>query len=180
MRVLEIGARHRPLAADLFEGATVEILDINPDNNPDIVANAAQIPPEYHGLYDAVFSSHVLEHFSWKHSIQILAHWAALLKPDGTLHVVVPGLEWAAAQILAENPSPAVQIALYGGHADPFDFHYNGFTLRKLRSDFEKAGMVVERARSGPYTIIVNDIECEAIQHYIVGRKTYPAIPSKE
>lgn len=172
--VLEIGGQPKPQAhmVPSFEKAKIVHLNIDPALKPDIVADAADIPPELYGKFDAVFASHVLEHFSYWKTEQVLAGWAKCLKDGGELHVVVPSLEWAAREVLSENPSPAVYAQLYAGQVNEWDVHYTGFTMRKLRQLMDRVGIDTNTARTGVYHVRVGDLgEFEAHQHYIAGVK---------
>jgi predicted SAM-dependent methyltransferase len=178
MRVLEIGGYPNSQAhlMPFWEGAEILHLNINPESNPDILADAANIPPEHHGQYDGVFASHVLEHFSYWDTLKVLAGWAACLKDGGSLHVVVPSWEWTARQVLSENPSPATYGHSFAGQVNQWDIHFAMFTMRKLRQLFEKIGLNVTNARTGDYKIHVGGKLWDAEQHYIVGVKGAPAL----
>ena len=173
MKVLEIGANVKPQAHLIpeFQGVEIVTLDVNPQWKPDILADASEIPEELYGQFIGVFASHVLEHFSFWTTTAILKMWVRCLVPGGSLHIVVPSLEWAARQILEEEkPSPALLPHLYAGQTNQWDLHYSGFTMRRLRVEFERAGLEVYRAKTGPYTIVVLGTEHQAEQHYIAGR----------
>lgn len=180
MRVLEIGGNIKPQAASLIQDyseAEIIRLDIDPETNPDIVADAANPPEELFGTFDGVFASHVLEHFSYWHSVTVLKVWRKLLVPGGMVHILVPSLEWAARQILSENPSPAVYPHLFAGQMNQWDLHYTGYTMRKLRYDLHAAGFHVVRARTGRYQIKVADKEYLAEQHYAAGVNPIEGMP---
>lgn len=169
--VLEIGPNVKPQAQLIpsFEGAKILTLDVDENFKPDIVADAGDLPPELFGKFDGVLASHVLEHFSYWRTIEVLKSWGSLLKPGGELHILVPSLEWAARQILSEQPSPATISHLYAGQTTPWDVHLNGFTMRKLRQLFEHIGLNVRIARTAPYPIRAADGNVyEAEQHYVV------------
>lgn len=119
--------------------------------------------------FDGVFASHVLEHISYWKSIDTLAAWAAAVKPGGTVHVLVPSLEWAAEEIQKSDPSKALVLHLFGGQTEDVDVHKAGFTMRHLRACFEQAGMRVFRARTAPYMVQIGGVEYAAEQHYVAG-----------
>jgi hypothetical protein len=83
----------------------------------------------------------------------------------------VPSLEWCAQQILSDNPSPGLLPLLYAGQVNEWDLHLAGFTMRKLRRDFEAVGLKVNRARSGPLTMLAGGMEVVVEQHYVSGVK---------
>ena len=179
LKVLEIGPSNHPQARFIpgWEDAEHFTLDAMWDENiegwakPDILCDAADIPEEHWGKFDGVFSSHVLEHFPWYVGSNVLQHWTELLKPGGAMHVVVPSLEWAAREILSENPTPAIFPHLYAGQTNEYDIHKTGFTMLLLRKYFEEAGLMVRTARTGTYTIVVLGEPMPSEQHYIMGVK---------
>ena len=171
LRVLEIGAGPKPQAKKLLPDTFVETMDVDPQYNPTYLHDAATIPTELYGKFDLVFASHVLEHFPWYETHNILKEWRKALRVGGELHVLVPSLEWAAEQILSGHPSKAINGHLYAGSMTEWDVHKAGFTLPILRAHFEHARFAVAMAQSGPYPIrIVGEI-MQAEQHYIIGQK---------
>lgn len=177
--ILEIGGQPKPQAqfVEEWKGAKVVELNINEELQPDIVADAASVPEELHGKFDGVLASHVLEHFSYWKTEEVLQGWIDCLKPGGALHVLVPSLEWACREVLSERPSPAVYAQLYAGQINQWDVHLTGFTMRKLRQLFAKLGLSVNVARTGVYHLRVGQMgEFEAMQHYIVGVKGEPGL----
>lgn len=172
--ILEIGANQKAQAqfVDAFKDGKIITLDVDEKQNPDILADAADMPPELYGKLDGLLASHVLEHFSYWKTDLVLAGWVRCLKVGGEIHVLVPSLEWAAREVLSEQPSPAVYAQLYAGQVNTWDVHLTGFTMRKLRQLFEKAGIDVYIARTGIYHVRVSTLgEFEAHQHYIAGVK---------
>lgn len=180
--VLEIGPNVKPQArfVDAWKeerDTKVITLDVDADQKPDIVGDAADMPPELYGKLDGLLASHVLEHFSYWKTDTVLAGWIRCLKEGGELHILVPSLEWAAREVLSERPSPAVYAQLYAGQVNQWDVHLTGFTMRKLRALFEKLGISVHTARTGVYHIRVGNMgEFEALQHYIAGVKGSPVV----
>lgn len=178
--VVEIGANQKPQAQyiESFKDAKILTLDVDEKQNPDIVADAAEMPVELYGKLDGLLASHVLEHFSYWKTEAILKGWIDCLKPGGEIHVLVPSLEWAAREVLSDNPSPAVYAQLFAGQVNFWDVHLTGFTMRKLRSLFEKAGIAVDTARTGIYHVRVAGYpkEFEAHQHYVAGVKGTPVL----
>ena len=138
---------------------------------PDIMCNAAEVPEEYWGTFDAVFASHVLEHFHWALGHSIIEHWGELLVPGGELHVIVPSLEWAARGILSEKMPLSVLAHLYAGQTTEYDIHKTGFTMLLLRMYFAEAGLQVVFAQTLPYGIRVMGQTMTAEQHYVIGKK---------
>ena len=178
MKVLEIGAGGLPKAQIIpgWEEAEIETLDMDKQWKPTYLCDAFDIPEELAGQYDGVLASHVLEHFGWWETEDILVSWAKLLKPEGELHIVVPSLEWAGRAILSESIPLCLMPHLFGGHDTEWNGHKSMFHMRTLRYQMELAGLHVERARTGAYKISVYDGEGKkhimpAEEHYVMGRK---------
>lgn len=172
--VLEIGANLKPQAqfVDQWQGAKILTLDVDEQMKPDILADAEDMPPELYDKLDGLLASHVLEHFSYWKTDKVLDGWIRCLKEGAELHILVPSLEWAAREVLSENPSPAVYAQLFAGQVNQWDVHLTGFTMRKLRQLMQKHGINVNVARTGIYHVRVGTMgEFEAMQHYVAGVK---------
>ncbi len=176
MEVLEIGANVKPQAQVIFPEAKILTLDVDEKFNPDFLADAGDMPKELYGRFDGIVASHVLEHFSYWRELDILKGWVNCLKDGGELHILVPSAEWAAREVLSEKPSPALHGHMLAGQVNQWDVHLNLFTMRKLRSLFERAGLTVFRARTGEYWLHVGGKEYQAEQHYVAGKKGQPAL----
>ncbi len=119
----------------------------------------ARAIPLVPGTVDTIYSSHLLEHLASREVSPTLAHWRALLKPGGVLHLNVPDLEWACERFVAllrreeqrpgqpVNPphyySKTIDYAdghdhsmlaiFYGTQSHDGEFHRTGFTLQSLK-----------------------------------------------
>ena len=169
--VLEIGPGPKPQANGVFPGAKIVSMDVDEQYKPDILCNARRIPEDHKGKYDVVFASHVLEHFPWFESVNVMKEWASALKPGGELHVLVPSLDWIAKQLVSETPSRGTIPLLFGGITTQWDAHLAGFTMRTLRATFEAAGLRARRAASLPLQIMAMGTIVEVQQLYVMGVK---------
>lgn len=177
--VVEVGPNVKPQARFIpgWESAKVVTVDVDEKMNPDIIADAENLPAEMTGKFDGFLASHVLEHFSYWKTEKVLQGWVNCLKDGGELHILVPSLEWAAREVLSERPSPAVYAQLYAGQVNQWDVHLTGFTMRKLRQLMDIAGISVHTAKTGVYHVRVGSLgEFEAHQHYIAGVKGTPSL----
>lgn len=176
--ILEIGANEKAQAGFIWQGAKILTLDVDEKQKPDILADAANMPSNLKLRFDGILASHVLEHFSYWKTEEILKGWIDCLKVGGELHILVPSLEWAAREVLSERPSPAVYAQLFAGQVNQWDVHLTGFTMRKLRHLMESVGLKVHTARTGIYHVRVAgwENEFEALQHYVAGVKGDPEI----
>ena len=137
-----------------FQNYDVVRLDLDPTTKPDIIADARKLPIDDLS-FDVVYSSHVLEHFSFKWSINILKEWIRVLKIGGEIQIVVPNLEWAAEKIL-KGKDGEVQLTSYEAERSIFmfysaqkdggavDFHKNGFTPASLKGLLNQLGCLTD------------------------------------
>ena len=179
LKILEIGGNVKPKANLVpgWEGEKILTLDIDPEQKPDIVADAGHLPEELHGQFDGPFASHVLEHFSYWDTERVLRGWIDCLKEGGELHIVVPSWEWTAREVLSEKPSPATLPHSFAGQVNQWDVHLAMFTMRNLRRLFDKLGLSLRAAATGKYHINVGDMGIfEAEEHYIAGIKGPPKL----
>ena len=111
----------------------------------DLVCDATSIPlPD--GLFDHVFSSEAIEHFSWRRTGDVIKEWTRLLAPGGTMRVEVPDFCSAAQQLLSEESLElhlAMQQICFAEQTTPHDIHLAGLTHLTLPHFFELAGLEV-------------------------------------
>lgn len=122
-------------------------LDIDPQVKPDIVASISDMSPIQSESFDALYSSHNIEHL-YPHEVKnAIAEFARVLKPDGFALITCPDLQ-ILAQYIAEDKledtlytAPAGPIApidiLYGHRpslerGNLFMAHKTGFTAKTL------------------------------------------------
>ena len=126
----------------VFPGEDWVNLDITPTANTNMIADGARLPFR-DGSVEEVFASDILEHFSWKRSLDVLREWHRVLRPGGVLKVKTPNL-----RSLADHLTTAVDLAqtrflvrkVYGGQEQGGDFHYAGFTPETLEAYLRAAG----------------------------------------
>jgi predicted SAM-dependent methyltransferase len=141
---------------------TVTYLDIEPRNNPDIVADMCQLPEDI-GPYDAVFCCHALEHL-YPHQVPwALMEFRRVLKASGVVVVMVPDLEDVkpTEEVLAYPEAGAIcGLHLFYGDARqiqefPHMAHHSGFVKETLKKALEIAGFhKCESQRLGQYNLL--------------------------
>lgn len=174
MLVLDVGSGKEGTAHIIFgaKEPTVIRLDIDPDNTPDFVHDITQpLPAELLGRFDVVLASHVLEHISRYQVIETLTNLTGALKHLGELWVLIPSIEWASAQVMSGNPSPAIHPVIWGGQLNEWDYHKSGYTLATLRQLMENVGLTIKRAEQAPLTISQGEKVYHALQSLVVGMK---------
>ncbi len=105
------------------------------EHGPDIVADASDLSMIPDGAAEELYASHVLEHFAFPRTVLVLAEWARVLAPGGTLKVAVPDMALVCALIAEGRSSYTAMHQIYGGHwatpGGPQGHHY-GFTCAML------------------------------------------------
>lgn len=140
MRRLHIGGRTKA------EGW--EILDALERPEVDHVGNARDLSRFSDATFDAVYASHVLEHFSYvRDLLPVLREWNRVLVPGGTLYASVPDMDTLAELfLLRESISMEdrwmVQRMMFGGQVDDYDFHHVGLNEEFLAAFLRDAGFV--------------------------------------
>lgn len=75
-------------------------VDFHSDSSSVISCNLLQPLPFPNNSFDAVYSSHLLEHFSKEDALKIMYECFRLLKPGGIVRMVVPDLEYTCREYL--------------------------------------------------------------------------------
>jgi ubiquinone/menaquinone biosynthesis C-methylase UbiE len=171
--VLHVGCGQEPLNKTLLPGEWNEVrLDIDPACEPHIVLDMRELSMLQGCQFDALLSSHNLEHL---HDFDVevaLKGFAHVLKAGGHVVIACPDLQSIAAVVAADNleeiayQSPAGPIAaidmIFGyrpfTQVNPFQQHKTGFTAKSLKQRLENAGFVdvtVRRDRAF-YNLVAN------------------------
>lgn len=129
-----------PISPYMADEGKVVSFDIREDAKPDIVCDVRRLPvPDQ--TFDIVYSSHVLEHFSWVSVHKVLEEWCRVLKVGGELRLVVPNIQIAGKRMYEDKMLPTDMWVLYGEQDYPKNFHAVGFTPSTLKSLVESLGM---------------------------------------
>jgi ubiquinone/menaquinone biosynthesis C-methylase UbiE len=92
LRVLNVGGGRDRDLPKFFRGWDQETLDIDPSVEPEICCDAKEMGKLPAGKYDAIYCSHMLEHF-YKHDVpKVLAGFKHVLKDNGFANINVPDL----------------------------------------------------------------------------------------
>lgn len=91
---------------------------------------------------EEVCAAHILEHFSYHETKDILKDWVSLLKKGGLLHIEVPNISWQASAFCDGKIDDKEYIYYVFGEQDhKYNFHYAGFTSRILRELFNEVSL---------------------------------------
>jgi predicted SAM-dependent methyltransferase len=143
-------------------------VDIDPDVEPEIVASISDMPMIADNSYDAIYSSHNLEHL-WPQEIpETLKEFLRVLKPGGVVVATMPDLQEAAEMIAKDDPEGVAYRAQIGvvqpldcvyGHRltftdkKVFALHKTGYTATRLKRLFLDAGFVYANAIRGHFDL---------------------------
>ena len=166
-KVLNAGSgENHPTDRALFQNSGWETvrLDINPEVAPDIVGSIMDLDrlcaPN---SFDAIFSSHSIEHLFAHEVLPALRGFHRALKKDGFVLIDCPDLETVLAQVLmhgldtrlyASPAGPITGLDILFGHThsiargNVYMAHHTGFTAARLGNVLFQAGfttVVVER-----------------------------------
>ncbi len=131
-----------------------EIFDAVPGPAVDHAGDARDLSRFADGTFDALYASHVLEHFDYAGELErVLREWRRVLAPGGTLYVSVPDLDVLCGLFVQKDRLPAqdrfqIMRMIFGGHTTPFDHHQVGFNTEFLAYFLERAGFVELRRTS--------------------------------
>jgi len=89
---------------------------------------------------DLIYASHILEHFPWVKTREVLKEWRRVLKPGGVLRLGVPDFEVLLDIYKDTNDLGEIRGPLMGGQSDQYNFHYAVFDERSLTQLLNNAG----------------------------------------
>jgi predicted SAM-dependent methyltransferase len=159
-------------------------LDIDPEVKPDIVGSITELDLSFGPQsFDAVWSSHVLEHLYAHEVYPALRQFFRVLKPDGLALVMSPDLEAVAryivnhgiASVAYDSPAgPIRPLDMLYGHTRAIEeghfhmAHRTGFTAERLGNLLLSAGFSTVSTRTENFEIcalaLMPDAKAEAIQ----------------
>jgi predicted SAM-dependent methyltransferase len=159
-------------------------LDIDPEVKPDIVGSITELDLSFSPQsFDAVWSSHVLEHLYAHEVYPALRQFFRVLKPSGFALIMSPDLEAVAryivnhgiASVAYESPAgPIRPLDMLYGHTRAIEeghvhmAHRTGFTAERLGNLLLSAGFSTVSTRTENFEIcalaLMPEAEGEAIQ----------------
>ncbi len=156
-------------------------LDLNPEVLPDVVGTVTDMRAHFgDGMFDAVWSSHNIEHLYDHEVIVALGEFHRVLKPDGFVAITCPDLQSVAEMLLDRGldgrayDAPIGPIAVHDiffGHGgsiasgNHFMAHRTGFTQERLGLKATQAGFREVRVGRGhelDLWAILSMPECDA------------------
>jgi predicted SAM-dependent methyltransferase len=125
-----------------------EVLNANPAPYVDHVGNANDLSRFSADTFDAIYASHVMEHFDYKTELKnALIDWRRVLVPGGRLYISVPDMDVLARLFLDRERLGfedrfEVMRMIFGGHIDRYDYHVVGLNEELLSFFLGRSGFV--------------------------------------
>jgi len=134
--------------------------DLFPGKEVDEVFPLQKIPYPDNSI-DCLHSEHALEHLGYMEARQALKEWARVLKPGGTLHLMIPDLEVCCRRFVESKTKQSREWwrkTIYGAQKSQADEpdeaqrHLTGFTMDEIKEELELVGFQVNSChRYGDY-----------------------------
>jgi predicted SAM-dependent methyltransferase len=141
---LEIGCGKRPKPGFVT-------CDIRHTTGVNVVCDARQLPFADDSI-DAIYSRHLIEHFTLKDALALFVEWNRTLRPSGQLYLICPNLLWHLKQVLEGSHESFYEKergsnarywgfgSLFGWQQDQYDVHRFGWYAELLRDALESCG----------------------------------------
>lgn len=119
--------------------------DANEKLEPDYRCDIRHLPVDDQS-FDIVHARHVMEHFGRDELMNVVKEWTRILRVGGEFRISVPNLMYALRKILfmEEGIGPVDAYPwwqVYGQQLDEYDFHKNGFTVKRVQMLLESFGI---------------------------------------
>lgn len=92
--------------------------------------------PVEDGSVEAIYASHVVEHFSRAEWDKVSKDWVRVLKPGGTIEIYCPNILAVCEKFVDDPLNEFTLMQIYGQQGDEGQFHKNGFTDVSLEASF--------------------------------------------
>jgi ubiquinone/menaquinone biosynthesis C-methylase UbiE len=183
-RVLNVGGNTKAIGIpEHYNGWQHDLLDIDPNVNPDIICDARQLQTLPGGTYDAIYNSHNLEHY-YSHEVpKVLKGFFHMLKPDGFLEIRVPDIETVMKHAVMNNID--IDDTLYNSPAGPIsvkDVIYGyGVEIEQSGCDFfaHKTGFSsnsLKKALASVFPFVIVAVNEPVFELYALAFKARPSI----
>jgi predicted SAM-dependent methyltransferase len=127
-------------------------VDIDPRQNPDIVANITDMSNIESCSCSEIVASHVLEHLEWPDSFGAIAEFSRVLEPGGKLKIAIPDADLLISMIKeGDNPFFAAGLLFgVGGRDNKFEQHRFTFNATMMNQILGVLGFSVRNWWNSP------------------------------
>jgi predicted SAM-dependent methyltransferase len=105
------------------------------------------------GSIDEIYASHILEHFSFRETLEVLREWVRVLKVGGRLRIAVPDFNKIVDGYKSGKIDFNIEKVLLGAQTNSVDVHRAVFNDEKLRTLFDMVGL----DKVEPWTSVMDD-----------------------
>src|SRR4030042_2978456 len=142
VKILEIGCGEEKIFPESI------CIDIRKTPVVDVVCDARKLP-FCDKIFDHVYASHIIEHFSYLHTEELLKEWVRVLKKEGKIEIRCPDLRMRSLLYFLFPTSKNIQN-IYGRQDYEYNFHYTGFSFSLIRALLNKHYIIsVKRVLDG-------------------------------
>jgi len=137
-------------------------IDLRPLNGIQLVMNVEKLTPFMDGSVDEVLASHILEHFSWRKTKEVLREWIRVLRKGGILVIKCPNARYIAEKYVKGDPEfPCSRFAsdLFGGQVHELDYHKTAFDFEMLKDYLSELGMIHIECLKDDWELIVRAVK---------------------
>jgi hypothetical protein len=194
MKLLNVGGCNKHIAIPAhFNGWDHLLLDIDPNPEVDVVCDARNMLTMPAGEYDAVYSSHFLEHL-YRHDLpKVMAGFKHVMKDDGFIQIAVPNMQSVFDHLAkpgsdiddviyqsAVGPIRAIDM-IYGlesfieNNGNDFMCHKNGFTPKSMARVLFENGFEHVFIGAGDFNVIAFVFKREPTEQQMIDLKLKPA-----
>lgn len=131
---------------------------------------AYPLPQYADNSVDDIRASHILEHFGYEDTINVLREWHRVLRPGGRIHVSVPDFD-KIVHMYETGSDMNAESYLFGGHKSKDDHHGAYFNETKVRQLLMVAGFVKVK----PWVSDIADTAQHPVSLNLMGIKVDPA-----
>lgn len=126
-------------------------IDVDPGVNPDVVADAMNLPYEDNSV-DEIYAGHLLEHFTLQEDP--LKEWHRVLKPGGRITVTVPDVE-TSLKLYKEGKLSLewVNDVVFGAQDRQEQNHHQVFNTDILKIQFGRYFKELDILEDSPYLL---------------------------
>jgi SAM-dependent methyltransferase len=182
---------------NLGAGASAKPNELNVDlqkaPNVDFVCDIRKLPDEWSNSFDVAKASHVLEHFDFGETGDVLVEWLRILKPGGKLEITVPDLQAVAEEMVKDRFDVLMQGNIYGDEGHPFwnQEPYGGYDPDKVRflkhskdNNHHKSGYtaksLIDLLRAVGFVNVKAERHLPIWEIHVVGEKPVEVAPVEE